>query len=43
MPIIGVEIMKTKDETELQKKNEKQMKNKQREKEARGTEAIVKG
>ena len=40
MPIISVEIMKTIDEREMQKK---QKKNKQRQKGARGTEAIVKG
>ena len=37
MPIISVEIMKTIDERELQKAKEKQ-----RQKVARGTEAIVK-
>ena len=42
MPIISVEIMKTIDERELQKKQQ-QKKNKQRQKGARGTEAIVKG
>ena len=41
MPIISVEIMKTIDERELQKKTQK--KNKQRQKGTRGTEAIVKG
>ena len=41
VPIISVEIMKTIDERELRKK--KQKKNKQRQKGARGTEAIVKG
>ena len=41
MPIISVEIRKTIEERELQKK--KQKKNKQRQKGARGTEAIVKG
>ena len=40
MPIINVEIMKTIDERELQK--EQQKKNKQRQKSARGTEAEVK-
>ena len=40
MPIISVEITKTIDERELQK-NKKQKKNKQRQKGARGTEAIV--
>ena len=39
MPIISVEIMKTIDERELQKTT----KEKQRQKGARGTEAIVKG
>ena len=40
MPIISVEIMKTIDEREMQKTaKEKQ----QRQKRARGTEAIVKG
>ena len=39
MPIISVEIMKIIDERELQKK---QKKNKQRQKGARGTEAIMK-
>ena len=38
MPIISVEIMKTIDEREMQKTKEKQ-----RQKGARGTEAIVKG
>ena len=42
MPIISVEIMKTINERELQKKKQ-QKKNKQRHKGARGTEAIVKG
>ena len=41
MPIISVEIMETIDERELQKNNKE--KNKQRQKGARGTEAIVKG
>ena len=41
MLIISVEIMKTTDEREMQKKRKK--KNKQRQKGARGTEAIVKG
>ena len=41
MPIINIEIMKTIDERELQKT--KQKKNKQIQKGARGTEAIVKG
>ena len=40
MPIISVEIMKTIDEREMQKQ---QKKSKQRQKGARGTEAIVKG
>ena len=40
MPIISVEIMKTTDEKELQKK--KQEKIKQRQKGARETEAMVK-
>ena len=40
MPIISVEIMRTTDEREMQKK--KQKKNKQRQKGARGTEAIMK-
>ena len=40
MSIISVEIMKTIDEREMQKQ---QKKNKQRQKEARRTEAIVKG
>ena len=40
MPIISVEIMKTIEEREMQKQ---QKKNKQRQKGARGTEAIVKG
>ena len=39
MPIISVEIMKTIDEREMQKTT----KEKQRQKGARGTEAIVKG
>ena len=39
MPIIRVEILKTIDETEMQKK---QQQKKQREKSARGTEAVVK-
>ena len=38
MPIISVEILKTTDEREMQKK---QTKNKQRQKGARGAEAIV--
>ena len=41
MPIISVEIMKTIDERELQKKQ--QQKNKHRQKEVSRTEAIVKG
>ena len=41
MPIISVEIMETRDERELQKNNKE--KNKQRQKGARGTEAMVKG
>ena len=40
MPIISVERMKTIDERKLQKKKKKT--NKQRQKGARGTEAIVK-
>ena len=40
MPIISVERMKTIDERKLQKKKKKA--NKQRQKGARGTEAIVK-
>ena len=40
MPMISVKIMKTIDEREMPKK---QKKNKQAQKEARGTEAIVKG
>ena len=40
MPIISVEIMKTTDEREMQKRTNK---NKQRQKGPRGTEAIVKG
>ena len=39
MPIISVEIMKTIDEREMQKQ---QKKNKQRQKRARGIEAILK-
>ena len=39
MLIISIEIMKTIDEREMQKKRKK--KNKQRQKGARGTEAIV--
>ena len=39
MPITSVEIMKTIDEREMQKQ---QKKNKQRQKRARGTEAILK-
>ena len=39
MLVISVEIMKTIDERKMQKKQ----KNKQRQKRARGTEAIVKG
>ena len=39
MPIISIEIMKTIDEREMQKTT----KEKQRQKGARGTEAIVKG
>ena len=41
MSIVNVEIMKTIDEREMQKKQQK--KNKQRQKGARGTEAIAKG
>ena len=41
MPIISVDIRKTIDEREMQKDNNK--KKKQRQKGARGTEAIVKG
>ena len=41
MLIISVEIMKIVDEREMQKKQQK--KNKQKQKVARGTEAIVKG
>ena len=41
MPIISVEIMETIDERELQKNNKE--KNKQRQRGARGTEAMVKG
>ena len=41
MPIISVEKMKTIDEREMQKKQQKE--NKQRQKGARGIEAIVKG
>ena len=41
MLIISVEIMKTIDEIEMQTKE--QSKNKQNQKRARGTEAIVKG
>ena len=40
MPIISVEIVKTIDERELQKKQQKE--NKQRQKGARGTETILK-
>ena len=40
MPIVCVEIMKTIDEREMKKQ---QKKNKQRQKRAMGTEAIVKG
>ena len=40
MPMISVEIMKTIDERDMQNQ---QKKNKHRQKEARGTEAIVKG
>ena len=40
MPIISVEILKAIDEREMPKK---QKKNRQRQKGARGTEAIVKG
>ena len=40
MLIISVEIMKTIDERELQKTTQE---NKQRQKETRGTEAILKG
>ena len=44
MPIIRVEIIKTIDEKEMQKKNKKNKQtNKQRQKGARATEAIVKG
>ena len=42
MQIISAEIMKTIDQRELQKNSNKK-KNKQRQKGARGTEAIVKG
>ena len=42
MPIISVEIMKTIDQRELQKKTQNKTKTKQRQKGARGTEAIVK-
>ena len=42
MPIISVEIMRKMDEKELQKTTTKKTKTKQRQKEARGTEAIVK-
>ena len=42
MPIIRVEIMKTIDERELQKKKKQQEKNKQRQKGARGLETIMK-
>ena len=43
MPIIRVEIMKTIDERELQKKKKQQQeKNKQRQKGARGLETIMK-
>ena len=42
MPIISVDIMKTIDEREMQKKKERK-KNKQRQKRARGTEIMVKG
>ena len=42
MPIISVDIMKTIDEREMQKKK-KEKKNKQRQKRARGTEIMVKG
>ena len=41
MPIISIEIIKTTDEREMQKTT--QEKKKQRQKGARGTEAIVKG
>ena len=41
MPVISVEIMETIDKRELQKNNKE--KNKQRQKGARGTEAMVKG
>ena len=41
MPIISVEIMKTIDEKEMQKKNKR--KKKQRQKGAGETQAIVKG
>ena len=41
MPIISVEIMKTIDERELQKKKRKERKT-NRQKRARGTEAMVK-
>ena len=42
MPIIRVEIMKTIDERELQKKKKQQERNKQRQKGARGLETIMK-
>ena len=42
MLIISVEIMKTIDERELQKKKTTTKENKRRQKGARGTEAIVK-
>ena len=49
MPVISVEITKTIDERELQKRKRKQQKKKKsgqkgvRQKRARGTEALVKG
>ena len=42
MPIISVEIIKTIDEKEMQKKKTNKQTNKQRQKGARATEAIVK-
>ena len=42
MPIIRVEIMKTIDERELQKKKKNNKRNKQRQKGARGLETIMK-
>ena len=43
MPIISVEIMKTIDKRKIQKTTAKKPTNKQRQKGARGTEAIAKG